>query len=873
LIRKALSRPFIFNLGLMVCFCLPLILTAQSGISGKVTDDEGNPLGFASIYNITTGNGLTSNAEGNFAIQIEPGTYEISFRYLGFETVRQLVIVNEGEVAKLDIQMKKQAVVLQQTVVGKKKEDPAYTIMRKAIAKSKYHQLQCESYKAKVYIKGTAILKNIPRWLKKTLEADGIKDGQVFTLESVSEVYFKQPNVYKEKVIAIKTRGMDSLTPPNQYINASFYEPMIGSAVSPLSPSAFYYYKFVYSGGFTENNQWVNKIRVVPKSPGEQVFEGYIYIIEDLWSIHSVDLKARVLGIDVSIKQIHAPVFEHVRMPVNHTIRIDGKVMGLKIFYAYNAVVSNYKIEVNNDLVQIPELIDENVEEKVPVKLKMLKKDKEILGVLSDTSVEISRKDFRKLINEYEKQQKTESENPELVVDYTFEIDSLANKADSAYWEENRPFKLTKEEELSYQQADSAAIEKKNKAADLKKKGANINELVLFGKDFKTGEKSTIQLHSLISKADYNLVEGLSYGLGATYLKKYAQNREFTLTPNIRHATAINRIYGTLETAIRNTDKLGESSILLKGGRIASQFNNEDPIDRNINGIYSLYFRRNFIRLYEKRFLEIDFIKSFSKKWDVEMNIGLEDRHTLENQTDYSVFYKKSREFESNLPQSANAALNERMLRHQVLKGNISVVYRPGVKYALFNGKKIPIFKHVPEFRLNYEYGQYYNSVSDHYQHVSIQARKLFKIFSTGRLSSNLKAGTFLQANPEFPDLAHFSGNQTVFTKYDLTGSFRLLEYYAYSTSSNYLMSMNYIEFRKLLLTRLPLVNMTGIRENLFVNILTIQSPHYPVYYEFGYSVDQLFRILRVELAVGFKGHQFFSFGPRIGVAAFLDRL
>src|SRR5690606_18177264 len=238
----------------------------------------------------------------------------------------------------------------------------------------------------------------------------------------VSKVYFKQPNVYKEKVIAIKTRGMDSLTPPNQYINASFYEPMIGSAVSPLSPSAFYYYKFIYSGGFRENDQWVNKIRVIPKSPGEQVFEGFIYIIEDLWSIHSLDLNARVLGVDISMKQIHAPVNEHVRMPVNHTIRIDGKVMGLKIFYTYNAVVSNYKIEVNKDLELIPELIDEKVEDKTPVKLKQIKKEKDIAEVLADTSIEISRKDFRKLINEYEKQQKTESENPDVVIDYSFEI-------------------------------------------------------------------------------------------------------------------------------------------------------------------------------------------------------------------------------------------------------------------------------------------------------------------------------------------------------------------------------------------------------------------------------------------------------------------
>src|SRR5690606_14448916 len=129
------------------------------------------------------------------------------------------------------------------------------------------------------------------------------------------------------------------------------------------------------------------------------------------------------------------------------------------------------------------------------------------------------------------------------------------------------------------------------------------------------------------------------------------------------YATAMNRIYGTFETEIKNTDKIKESSLSIKGGRIAAQFNNEAPITKNINGIYTLYFRRNFIRLYEKRFLEFDFLKSFSKSWDIEVNIGFEDRHALENQTDYSVFFRSSREFESNLPKSeiGRASCRERV--------------------------------------------------------------------------------------------------------------------------------------------------------------------------------------------------------------------
>jgi hypothetical protein len=42
------------------------------------------------------------------------------------------------------------------------KEDPAYTIMRKAIAKAKFHTQQIDAYSATVYIKGKGQLTDYP---------------------------------------------------------------------------------------------------------------------------------------------------------------------------------------------------------------------------------------------------------------------------------------------------------------------------------------------------------------------------------------------------------------------------------------------------------------------------------------------------------------------------------------------------------------------------------------------------------------------------------------------------------------------------------------------------------------------------------------
>lgn len=66
---------------------------------------------------------------------------------------------------------------------------------------------------------------------------------------------------------------------------ASFYDPTVGDAVSPLSPKAFGYYKFEYEGSFREGDLEVNRIKVIPRSYGEGVFKGKIYIIENTWAI------------------------------------------------------------------------------------------------------------------------------------------------------------------------------------------------------------------------------------------------------------------------------------------------------------------------------------------------------------------------------------------------------------------------------------------------------------------------------------------------------------------------------------------------------------------------------------------------------------
>ena len=256
---KNLLRSFPFLAFLL--FTLPTFGQAPtSGIRGSIKADDGTTLSFATIFVKETGTGVVSNAEGQYEIGATPRQYELVFQHLGYKTIVRTVIVEAGKFITLDIKLTPQEFVLKEVVVGGDGEDPAYTIMRKAIAKANYHRNQLDTYSARVYMKGAGKLKDYPWLAKRQLQKAGVEKGRVYISESVSEIKFTRPNKFEEKVISIRSDGKDGNTSPNQFINASFYEPVIAEIVSPLSPKAFSYYKFEYIGRYTDRDYTVSKI-------------------------------------------------------------------------------------------------------------------------------------------------------------------------------------------------------------------------------------------------------------------------------------------------------------------------------------------------------------------------------------------------------------------------------------------------------------------------------------------------------------------------------------------------------------------------------------------------------------------------------------
>ncbi|GAB2479782.1 DUF5686 and carboxypeptidase regulatory-like domain-containing protein [Algoriphagus taiwanensis] len=851
-----------------------------------VTNKNQEPLPFASVFIRNLEDGVPTNENGRYEYRLQPGFYDVLIQFLGYKS--QLITVEvKDQWVDLDVVLEEQVIALQTVEVQAGAEDPALTIMRKAIAKAKYHRLQLQEYSMTVYLKGTGQLTDAPFFLRKKLEEEGMKLNEAYTSESVSRISFALPDKVEEKVISIRTNGDNQGTSPAPYIQTSFYQDQINGIVSPLSRYAFQYYQFRYEGSFFDQGVMVSKIRVTPRSRGEQVFEGYIYIIEDLWAIFSLDLKTSLLGFEITAKQQYAPVADNVWMPLTHTYSFGGKIFGFAGEFNYLASTREYQIKLNPDLAAVPEIIDEKVQE-IPADALKVNKAQSALEQLA-TEEPKTRKEYRKLINQYEKEllkEEAEEKQDPVVSERNYSVDSLARKRDLAYWDSIRPVPLTHKEVEGYKRDDSLATVEAAKVSEVdsiaKKARSKYKPLdFLNGSNYSFGKGVSLGFRQNWTKFSFNTVEGWKAGLGM-YYRKYSEikladsvnriRKSFNIEPELRYGFSSQRFYGKVNFRWSHTQPTSGQTWGLEGGRFIYQFNTSEPINEQVNAFYSLLVRRNYMKLYEQDFTRVYWAHRVNYGFTYRANFLWAERRELFNTSDYSFYNKPEREYTSNRPENVEAIEGD-FGTHRVARFGVSAEWRPGLTYTIRNGRKSPNYERSPLLTFSYQKAIPQlagGGEAADFDQVELGIKHDFSFGVSGKLDFNVTAGTFLNNNRVyFADFKHFGGNRTIFSNFGPASNYRLMDYYRYSTASSYVAGIAHYQFRKFLFTQLPMLRFSGLRENIFVNYLkTENSPHYT---EIGYSLDNLFRIFRVEVGVGFENGEFLRAGPLFGIATFIN--
>ena len=809
----------IYAVAVCCCSVIPYTAFAQ-GVRGKISDEAGNPLPFATIFVPQTGSGAVSNMQGDYEIRLAPGRYELTYQFMGYRTIVRPVEIEEQQWLDLEIRMETQPVQLKMTGINLGDEDPAYTVMRKAIAKAAWHRQQLDRYSAEVYIKGSGRLINAPFFVRKSMKKEGIDSTLAFTTESVSLVKYQRPNTFTEKVIAVRSRGEDFSTSPMPFINGSFYENTVSNAISPLSPKAFAHYRFKLESFFMDRQYGVNKIKVTPRNPGENLFDGYLFILEDSWSIYSVQLGTFQSGFRFDIEQVFSPIQDLAWLPVSHKYQISGKLIGFAIEFNYLATLSKYQISLNPDLpAEAVKVIDEKVEKEIADELRRtLQKMPDTLSPQEKLSSgqELTRKELRKILNDYEKTEKQELETPEIAVNTSTSIDSQAYKKDSLYWELIRPVPLSEQELKGYRFIDSVVVaEKKEQAEKEESTSISVSEdgesiqigketgkfqahHLLFGGSYPIGKNQRITLGSPLFRTFFNPVEGFNITDSIGYRIR-GENNTFGTSLRARYAFARSRFSPVGKIFFSTSKKtLNSTSFEIQGGRYIFQFNERQPIGEWLNTYLSLIRGANYIRWYEKDFARFDWKTAIGSNWAFDAGFEWAHRTHLANRTTQTWFPDENHSYGTNDPNAEELAL-PLPTREKAAIFRLGITARPWQKYQVRNGKKTPLEGTSPTLSLSYRKGiegLWQSQV--HYDYLEAGFHNYFRTGAYGTLDVRVEGGIFLNnTNVGFADYRHFMGNQIAAITADPTMSYRLLDYYVYSTRDKFVSIFAHQHFRK----------------------------------------------------------------------------
>ncbi|MBX2827616.1 MAG: DUF5686 and carboxypeptidase regulatory-like domain-containing protein [Flavobacteriaceae bacterium] len=785
-------------------------VTSLAQVEGSVTDNQGNPLPYVNIYLENSYTGTTSNEEGVYTLDIaSTGDYVIVFQFLGYTTTRKEITITQFPY-QLNVALPQAALSLEEVVISTN-EDPAYRIIREAIKKRKENLDRISAYTAKFYSRGLWRVKDAP---EKILgqdvgdfngALDSTRTGIIYLSETISEISYQRPNDFRERILASKVSGNDNGFSFNsaQDANFSFYENSLSlntAIVSPIGGNALGYYRYQLDGVFYEGNKLINKIIVTPKRPKDRVWKGVIYIVEDDWQFYGVELTTNGEAIQV-------PFIKDLVFKQNFTFD-----------------------EQENAWIKISQTIDFG------------------FGFFGFNG------DGRFIANYSDYDFKPAFEKKDFSNEVLF-FEPLANKKDSLYWQQIRPVPLTLEEVNDYTRKDSIQELRKSKTYldSIDRKNNKLGLLdPLFGYTYRNSYKKwSLDYEAPLPGVHFNTVQGWNGGVGLNYFKWYDENRTRWVSANVRATYGISedrvRFQGSLSKNFNRTNRLRLS---ISGGSQVSQFNASEPISPLINSVASLFFERNYMKVYDLTYARLGYRQEWFNGLRAFATVGYEKRKPLFNTTDYAIFPNDDVDYTSNNPTGniPQPAIEE----HDIIKTSFDANITFGQKYMTYPDGKYNVGSNkYPALFLGVENGMAASNSDYNYTQFKARLYQYVNLQSLGALQYNLKGGTFLEADDiSFVDYQHFNGNQTrVGTSFSYTDVFNLLPYYELSTNKSYFEGHAEHDFKGWILGKIPGINRLNF--NLVAGGHILLTEDRKPYQELSIGIDNLgwgkFRFLRVD--------------------------
>jgi len=805
-------------------FFFLFLATATFGqVKGTVTDKSGKAIPFVNIYVKDTYLGTSSNELGKYELNLKSnGSYILLFQYLGYKTHKE-VISFDGSPKNIDVTLMEEDFQLKEVTVNSK-NNPADYIIKNAIKNKKSNSKNTAQFSADFYSRGIFKVKDMP---KKILgqeigdfdgNIDSTRSGIIYQSETFSKIKFKKPDQLTEEIIASKIAGDDNGFSYNTALstNYDFYENYVNfdiNMISPIADNAFNYYKYkLESTFFDDKQQLINKIKVIAKRDKEPVFEGYIYLVDDTWAIYAIEL-------DIKGYRMQEPVLETMKLTQNfsynsntkswakniQTLDFKAGIFGITFNGKFTHVFSNY-----------------------------------------DFDLAIDKKTFKNEVVKF-------AEN--------------ANKKDNEFWNQNRPVPLTDEELTNYVKKDSIqTLRKSQKYLDSTDVKGNKFKWykVITGYNYKNSfKKYNFNYQGLLnlSSLNFNTVQGWNLDSGFSFSKRNEEKGKVTsISSKFNYGFADDRlrVTGSFYHKFNNTN---DAYIYINGGSTVSQFNANEPISDFSNTLSTLFFKNNFMKLYQKEFVNLSLGKEVTNGIFLSGKFSFENRSSLQNTTDYTLL-KSDKLYTSNNPLAPLDFISTPFENQRLAKVSVGARFSFGQKYISRPNAKFNMPNDdYPTLAVFYEKTVAGSTKNLNYDYFGASMDYNKTISNKGNFGLKIKAGKFLNAqNISFVDYKHFNGNQThINLSGNYLNAFNLLPYYTHSTNDAYIETHVEHNFKGYIMNKIPLLN--KLQWNLITSFHQLNVPNLKPYQEFAIGFDNIgwgkFRFLRLDYVRSYQnGYQ-----------------
>lgn len=320
-------------------------------------------------------------------------------------------------------------------------------------------------------------------------------------------------------------------------------------------------------------------------------------------------------------------------------------------------------------------------------------------------------------------------------------------------------------------------------------------------------------------------------------------------------------------------NNINYATLQINAGLKTQQFNELNPILPITNTVSSLFFKENFLKIFDKKYISAQFSKDLTTGLYLKTGLEYAERSPLRN-TDFRSWYKDDKNYTSNNPLQPLNENSDVFEKHNILVFNMSTYFTFGQKYINRPDRRINITtKNYPKLRLTYKKGLLANDSKYNFDFAEIHSDYTNTFSNKGDFALGVTAGKFFNVDDlAFSDYKHFNGNQSYVSGLGVnTDRFHLLPYYAHSTSNAFFELHAEHNFKGYVMNKIPLIN--KLHTHLVLGYHQLSIPEQKPYMEFSAGLSNVgfgkFRFFRVDYVRAYQGG-FVMDGFTVG-SVFLD--